>query len=124
MDIQTHPSLNLDDLAQSGAYLIHFSVPIGTQQSVEARRRNGLAPQKRAYTRPHAQHYLGSANDVLVRYSEHVTGYGAKICEAAVNEGADLIVVKVWPGGDIRKREKELKRQKNHKRFCPICQEG
>jgi predicted GIY-YIG superfamily endonuclease len=85
-------------------YLLHFTAPIGDLDN------------------PHgaAQHYLGwTPASVEQRLNEHTKGIGAKICAAAVQAGADLLVARTWDGGYAL--EKRLKRYKKAHRLCPIC---
>jgi len=88
-------------------YLIHFSAPLGDLAN------------------PHgaAQHYVGFTNGETVetRLETHRRGHGARITAAAVRAGLDLKLARVWLEGD-RELEKWLKRQKNHRRFCPLCE--
>ena len=66
-----------------------------------------------------AQHYLGSTNDLDRRIWEHRQGLGARLCQVAKERGIGFIVAEVWFGG--RRLERQLKRQKNSPKFCPIC---
>jgi len=87
-------------------YLLHFSEPLGDLDN------------------PHgyAQHYVGWTHDETVeaRLKSHKAGWGAKITAAAVESGLDLILARVWEDGD-HELELWIKRQKQHRRFCPIC---
>lgn len=67
----------------------------------------------------HAQHYLGSADDVEARLTEHRQGRGARLTQVAVQLGIELQLVRTWPGG--RQEERRLKRWKNAPRLCPLC---
>jgi predicted GIY-YIG superfamily endonuclease len=85
-------------------YLLHFTTPIGDLDN------------------PHgaAQHYLGyTPASVEQRLDEHAKGIGARICAAAVQAGADLLVARTWPGG--RPLERRLKRYKKAHKLCPLC---
>ena len=77
-------------------YLIHFDTKFG-----------------------HAQHYVGFTDNYSRRISEHRLSRGAKLLTAVNLAGIGWSVVKVWKDG--RGRERHIKRQKNTKRFCPVC---
>lgn len=51
--------------------------------------------------------------------SMHRLGRGARLCEVAKERGITFKVAEVWMGD--RSLERQLKRQKNSRRFCPIC---
>jgi predicted GIY-YIG superfamily endonuclease len=87
-------------------YLIHFDRPIGDLSN------------------PHGQarHYLGSTDDLEERLKAHAGGNGSKIMAEVARQGIGWKVVRTWPGG--RGKEKELKRQKNNPRLCPVCREN
>lgn len=80
-------------------YLIHFSKPISDRHT--------------------CQHYAGSAIDIGMRFVDHVMGRGARLTQVAVERGIHFEIVRVWPGG--RAFERQLKNQKNLRRYCPIC---
>lgn len=85
-------------------YLLHFTTPIGNLDN------------------PHgaAQHYVGwTPVSLEQRIDEHVKGMGARICAAAAQAGASLLVARTWSGNYIQ--EKRLKRYKNARKLCPIC---
>lgn len=88
-------------------YLIHFAAPVG------------LPLTKPTYT-AHARHYIGWTLDVAKRVEQHNAGNGAKILKRAKELGIAFEVVRTWAGD--RNRERQLKRQKNAPRYCPICQ--
>jgi len=69
-------------------------------------------------TRP-TQHYLGYAKDLDERIREHRLGRGARLCQVAKERGITFRLAEVWIGD--RCLERTLKRQKNSRRFCPIC---
>ena len=87
-------------------YLIHFAHPLGNTAN------------------PHgyAQHYIGYAkgHGLEARIAQHKAGNGAAIMTAVNVAGIPWEVVQTWPGD--RKLERDLKRQHNAARFCPICQ--
>ena len=90
-------------------YLIHLSAPIGIAQNV---------PHKRAY-KPQAQHYLGWTMNLSERFLQHQKGNGAKFLKRANELGVTFEVVRTWSG--TRANERELKRKKNMRRYCPLC---
>lgn len=77
-------------------YLLHFDKPV-----------------------KHARHYLGSADDVDERVERHRRGNGARLTQVATAQGIEMELVRTWEGG--KKEERELKRQKNSPRLCPVC---
>ena len=80
-------------------YLLHFDSPISP-----------------AHT---AQHYLGSCTDLRQRLADHRAGRGARLTQVAKERGIGFIVAATWPGG--RQEERRLKRRKDGRRLCPIC---
>ncbi|MGB7890943.1 MAG: hypothetical protein WCF82_03320, partial [Microcoleus sp.] len=44
---------------------------------------------------------------------------GARLCGVAKKRGITFKVAEVWSGD--RSLERQLKRQKNSRRFCPMC---
>jgi predicted GIY-YIG superfamily endonuclease len=99
-------------------YLIHLDQPLGQPQPDEARRERGLPDRKREY-RPHAQHYIGTADDLTARINEHRSGQGARFLSVANSAGIDWRVVRTWKGG--RQLERKLKRRHDAPRLCPVC---
>jgi predicted GIY-YIG superfamily endonuclease len=84
----------------STVYLIHFDQPLH-----------------------HAKHYLGFAKaDLTARVLQHQAGQGAKLTQAAVAAGIQLILVRTWEGN--RKLERTLKNRKNAPKLCPTCKEA
>lgn len=67
----------------------------------------------------HAGHYLGSADDVDRRMDEHRRGTGARLTQVVREAGIDFELARTWEGG--RDEERQLKRQHNSPRLCPIC---
>ncbi len=80
-------------------YLLHFSQPY-----------------------KHAKHYLGTAKDLETRLEQHANGTGARLMQVIREVGLTFELARVWPGS--RKLEKQLKRQKNSPRLCPVCRGG
>jgi hypothetical protein len=85
-------------------YLIHFDTPIGNLTN----------------PRGQAQHYLGYAFSVEDRVERHSQGRGSFLMKAVVEKQIGYHVVRTWYGN--RKTEKILKRTKNSRRLCPVCQ--
>lgn len=80
----------------STVYLLHFDTPIH-----------------------HAQHYLGSCNDLSKRIARHRKGHGARLTQVCVERGISFEVVRIWDGGKVM--ELKLKSKKNGRKLCPIC---
>ena len=87
-------------------YLIHFARPLGDLDN----------------PRGQAQHYMGWTGDLTTRLQAHRTGNGSAIMAAVAREGIGWRCVRTWAGG--RDLERQLKRQHNAPRFCPICNSG
>jgi predicted GIY-YIG superfamily endonuclease len=70
----------------------------------------------------HARHYIGwtEGDDIDARIEKHASGQGACIMRACKEQGITWEVVRTWTGVD-RHFERWLKRQRNHKCFCPQC---
>jgi len=70
----------------------------------------------------HAQHYLGCTSDLVRRWQEHIAGRsasGSPLIEAVRLAGIGVRPVRVWDGDfDL---ERELKRRKNGRSLCPLC---
>jgi predicted GIY-YIG superfamily endonuclease len=81
----------------AGVYLLHFTKPFGR-----------------------ARHYIGWSPDIYKRVSRHKEGKGAKFTMGALRHGADLLLVRIWPGGD-RRLEWELKHKGTHQALCALC---
>jgi len=77
-------------------YLIHFDTPLH-----------------------HARHYLGWTTDLEQRLEAHRQGNGARLMEVVAEAGITWRLARTWKGG--RELERQLKRQHNSPRFCPIC---
>lgn len=67
----------------------------------------------------HAQHYLGSSDDLAARLDVHRNGHGARLIQVITALGISWQLARTWPGG--RQLERRLKNQKNGPRLCPIC---
>lgn len=67
----------------------------------------------------HAGHYLGFAEDLEARLERHRTGRGARLVEVITEAGLDFQLVRTWNGD--RMLERQLKKQKNGPRLCPLC---
>jgi len=68
----------------------------------------------------HAAHYMGWALDVEVRVKQHRAGKGAKLMRVIKDAGIGFELARTWPGD--RKLEYRLKRQRQARKLCPICQ--
>lgn len=64
-------------------------------------------------------HYIGWTSDFKKRMECHKKKKGARILRALVIAGIKFHCVRVWmENGHFEQR---LKKQRNHKRYCPIC---
>lgn len=69
----------------------------------------------------HANHYIGFVEeDLCRRLQEHLDNYGSKLLKAVNNANIQWEVVRVWEGVD-RNFERKLKKRKNSKQMCPVC---
>lgn len=69
----------------------------------------------------HAQHYLGSTEDLGRRIAEHQREYHRKGLLAAVNRAKiPWLVARTWEAPD-RELEYQLKAWHGSARFCPVC---
>ena len=80
------------------------------------------------FSRPywgHAQHYCGYTKFTAEeRLEHHRAGTGSRICRFANRNGITYQVVYregYDTSSEARKREIQLKRERNLKRHCPIC---
>jgi predicted GIY-YIG superfamily endonuclease len=90
-------------LSQGIVYLIHFEQPVGDPKN----------------PRGQARHYLGWALDLDVRLAAHASGNGSRLMQVVGELGIRWRVVRTWEGS--RELERQLKRQHNSPRLCPIC---
>jgi predicted GIY-YIG superfamily endonuclease len=67
----------------------------------------------------HAQHYLGSTNNLDARLAEHRTGQGARLTQVIRDAGIQFTLARTWEGG--RDLERRLKRWHKSPELCPIC---
>lgn len=68
--------------------------------------------------RHRARYYIGFCqHDPAARLEEHRSGRGARITAAAAQQHGQAAVRLVWAMEGTRKDERQLKRQRNHKRF-------
>ena len=88
-------------------YLIHFTEPLITG-------------------RRSCQHYLGSTVSFDRRMADHRAGRGARLLQLVNAAGIAWSVVRTWETTSDKRYalERELKRQRNHKKLCPTCNEG
>lgn len=103
---------------KSVVYIIHLSSPLGQSQSDESRSLHGLGARSRPYT-AHVQHYIGCTHDLYDRVQRHRNGNGARLLQYANRQNIPWRVV-AWREG-YREEEIQVKKQKNSKRFCPLC---
>jgi len=68
----------------------------------------------------HAQHYLGYTDHLDDRLDDHRHGRGARLMEVVTQAGIEWTCVRTWTG--LRTDERRLKRWKNHRALCPLCQ--
>jgi hypothetical protein len=66
-----------------------------------------------------AGHYLGTTINLDRRIETHRSGKGSRMLAYAASQGIGFDVVRVWDGG--RDKERQLKRQRNAPRLCPVC---
>ena len=80
-------------------YLLHFDQPIG-----------------------HSRHYLGWTVDLHARLDCHRSGFRDRcvLTYEASRRGIGFRLARTWVAVPIA-HEKQLKRQRNGPRFCPIC---
>jgi predicted GIY-YIG superfamily endonuclease len=67
----------------------------------------------------HAGHYLGSAKNLTARLTAHEHGQGARLLQVVQTAGITWQLARTWEGG--REQERQLKKQKNSVRLCPLC---
>lgn len=65
------------------------------------------------------QHYVGYADDLIVRDAEHRAGRGARLTQVAVEREIGMMLVWAIPGS--RWTERRLKLRHNTPKLCPIC---
>ena len=83
----------------SFVYILHFDKPISPDHT--------------------AQHYVGFTKDIDQRIRQHRKGKGSRFCAVAKERVIKFILAELLIGE--RDLEKAIKRQKNTKKFCPIC---
>lgn len=74
----------------------------------------------------HAEHYLGSTNNLRRRLTQHATGRGAKLTAALHNQNehwklAALYIPKSHETRSRKQLERRAKRRHNSRAYCPIC---
>ena len=71
----------------------------------------------------HAQHYMGSTDNLARRLEMHLNGHGARIMAAVAEAGITWEVARTWEGG--RMLERHLKGRPigsmKLRAFCPVC---
>ena len=65
------------------------------------------------------QHYLGYTTNLPTRIQQHQNGSGSRLCQVAKERHITFTVARIWLGP--RSLEKQLKRRKNGRSLCPIC---
>jgi predicted GIY-YIG superfamily endonuclease len=92
------------------------------QPTINNQRSTTMAVYLLHFDRPyrHAKHYLGYTKDLAQRMSQHACGRGARLVEVITAAGIGFRLVRVWSDG-TRKTERQVKRQKQSVRFCPVC---
>ena len=68
----------------------------------------------------HAKHYLGCADDLSHRLSEHRCGTGARLTQVVLENGGSWVVARTWRGG--RALERKLKAWHIGQSLTPECQ--
>lgn len=68
----------------------------------------------------HARHYVGYSGDYRYRLIDHVRGAGSPLVYAVARSGNPIILSVIWKDAP-RELEKEIKRRRNHKFYCPWC---
>ncbi len=80
-------------------YLLHFSEPISCNHT--------------------CQHYVGWTSSLKNRIAKHRQGQGARLTQVAHDRSITFEVAHTWKGN--RQLERQIKKQKNHKRYCSVC---
>ena len=69
----------------------------------------------------HAGHYLGFASNLEARLKRHREGRGSNLLKVIQDAGIDWEVVRTWGPPASPKVEAELKRYRNNRALCPLC---
>ena len=83
-----------------GVYLLHLERPLSPDHT--------------------AQHYKGSAEDI----EAHRRGNGSRMMQVVAERGIGFQLVRTWEvpeGMTLRQAEKVIRRQKNGRELCPLC---
>lgn len=68
----------------------------------------------------HAQYYIGfTTQHPIDRLQDHRNGKGSRMLAAAVNQGIEINIVRIWEN-QPKSFERDLKNRKNAKQLCPI----
>lgn len=70
----------------------------------------------------HAQHYLGFTEHLEARLALHAKPNGSsnhRLMQVIHEQGIGFVLARTWPGD--RTAERKLKRRKEGRRLCPIC---
>jgi len=68
----------------------------------------------------HALHYIGFTTNLDARMKKHRKGHGSRLVKAVMKSGSDFTVTRTWEIAD-RHFERKLKKRKNSKHLCPVC---
>jgi len=69
----------------------------------------------------HAQHYMGSTDNLERRINEHNHGIGGRLPQVFKDLGIEFVLARTWMDGS-RALEKKFKTSyKNGRKLCPIC---
>jgi predicted GIY-YIG superfamily endonuclease len=72
----------------------------------------------------HAQHYLGSTDDLSTRLLRHHAGNGSRLMSVITKAGIKWVLARAWYFDTVheaRQQEKIYKAAQHNKRLCPIC---
>lgn len=73
----------------------------------------------------HAQHYMGSAADLLVRLGQHASGKGARLMGVITELGITWRLARTWEFDTLKQARLAEARYKNtyknSRLLCPIC---
>lgn len=77
----------------------------------------------------HARHYTGSSANLPARIDSHARGFAARLTTVIRELGIGWTLAAVYVRKPtcqltIRKLERQVKNQKNIRRFCPLCAGG
>jgi predicted GIY-YIG superfamily endonuclease len=68
----------------------------------------------------HAGHYLGYTQELPKRFGLHLQGKGSPLVKAAINNGSQIVLVRIW--AEDGNAEQEIKRVIGSRaKLCPLC---